>query len=96
MMEVKADDNLIDLIQSEVVNGVLYTSTSMSQAAAIDAAPRGTEASVTALMFTGAAIFGAISPVVAGRLRELHGMDGVFVRAGMQEQLKLEKVVQYF
>ncbi|MQF48919.1 MFS transporter [SAR202 cluster bacterium AC-647-N09_OGT_505m] len=57
----------------------LYSINPVMLAAAIDAAPRGTEASVTALMFTGAAIFGAISPVVAGRLRELHGMDGVFV-----------------
>jgi FSR family fosmidomycin resistance protein-like MFS transporter len=57
----------------------LYSINPVMLATAIDAAPRGIEASVTALMFTGSAIFGAISPVIAGRLRELHGMDGVFL-----------------
>ncbi len=57
----------------------LYSVNPVMLATAIDAVPRGTEASVTALMFTGSAIFGAISPVIAGRLRELHGMDGVFL-----------------
>ena len=51
----------------------------MLLATAIDAVPRGTEASVTALMLTGPAVFGAISPVIAERLRELYGMDGVFL-----------------
>ena len=57
----------------------LYSVNPVMLAAAIDAVPRGTEASVTALMFTGSAIFGAVSPIIAGRLRELHGMDGVFL-----------------
>lgn len=60
----------------------LYSVNPVMLAAAIDAVPKGTEASVTGLMFTGPAIFGAISPVIAGRLRELYGMDGVFVYAG--------------
>ena len=45
----------------------------------IDAVPKGTESSGTAIMFTGPAIFGAIAPVLAGRLRELYGMDAVFI-----------------
>ena len=57
----------------------LYSVNPVMLATAIDAVPRGTEASVTGLMFTGSAIFGAISPVIAGRLRELYGMDGVFL-----------------
>jgi FSR family fosmidomycin resistance protein-like MFS transporter len=57
----------------------LYSINPVMLATAIDAVPRGTEASVTGLMFTGSAIFGAISPIIAGRLRELYGMDGVFL-----------------
>lgn len=57
----------------------LYSVNPVMLAAAIDAVPKGTEASVTALMFTGSAIFGAVSPIIAGRLRELYGMDGVFL-----------------
>jgi FSR family fosmidomycin resistance protein-like MFS transporter len=57
----------------------LYSINPVMLATAIDAVPRGTEASVTALMFTGSAIFGAISPIIAGRLRELYGMDGIFL-----------------
>ena len=52
-------------------------------ATAIDAVPKGTEASVTAIMFTGPAVFGAVSPVIAGRLRELYGMEGVFIFTGV-------------
>jgi len=50
-------------------------------ATALDAARRGTESSGIALMFTGQAILAAISPVIAGWLRELYGMDGVFYYA---------------
>ena len=60
----------------------LYTVNPIMLAAAIDGAPRGTESSVTALMFTGPSIFGAISPVVAGLLRTNWGMDSVFLYAG--------------
>ncbi|MQG21137.1 MAG: MFS transporter [SAR202 cluster bacterium] len=60
----------------------LYTVNPVMLAAAIDGAPRGTEASVTALMFTGPSIFGAISPVIAGYLRTIFGMDAVFIFAG--------------
>ena len=61
----------------------LYSINPVMLATAIDAVPRGTEASVTALMFTGPAIFGAISPIIAGRLRELYGMDGVFLYSAL-------------
>ena len=59
----------------------LYTVNPVMLAAAIDSAPRGMESSVTALMFTGPSIFGALSPVVAGFLRDLHGMSAVFIYA---------------
>jgi len=60
----------------------LYTVNPVMLAAAIDGAPRGTESSVTALMFTGPSIFGAIAPVIAGLLRTNWGMDAVFLYAG--------------
>ena len=47
-------------------------------ATAMDAVKKGTESSGIALIFTGQAVLAAISPVIAGRLRELYGMDGVF------------------
>ena len=61
----------------------LYTVNPVMLATALDAVQGGTESSGTALMFTGPAIFGAISPIIAGRLRELYGMDGVFYYAGI-------------
>ena len=60
----------------------LYTVNPVMLAAAIDGAPKGTESSVTALMFTGPSIFGAISPVIAGLLKANWGMDAVFLYAG--------------
>lgn len=59
----------------------LYTVNPVMLAAAIDAAPKGTESSVTALMFTGPSIFGAVSPVIAGFMRDSWGMDAVFIYA---------------
>ena len=59
----------------------LYTVNPVMLAAAIDAAPKGTESSVTALMFTGPSIFGAKSPVIAGFMRDSWGMDAVFIYA---------------
>ncbi len=60
----------------------LYTVNPVMLASAIDGAPSGTESSVTALMFTGPAIFGAIAPIIAGILRTSYGMDAVFIYAG--------------
>lgn len=57
---------------------VLYTVNPVMLAAALDATKGGTESSGTALMFTGPAILGAVSPVIAGWLRQSYGMDGVF------------------
>jgi MFS family permease len=56
----------------------LYTVNPVILAAALDATKRGTEASGVAIMFTGSAILGAVSPIIAGKLREDYGMDGVF------------------
>ena len=56
----------------------LYTVNPVMLATALDAVKGGTESSGTALMFPGPAIFGALSPVIAGRLKEMYGMDGVF------------------
>ena len=56
----------------------LYSVNPVMLAAAIDAAKRGTEGSVTAVVFTGGAIFGSASPVIAGWIRGPYGMDGIF------------------
>lgn len=61
----------------------LYSVNPVMLAAAIDAAPSGTEASVTALMFTGPAVFGAISPIIAGLMRDNFGMEAVFLYASV-------------
>ena len=34
-------------------------------------------------MFAGSAVFGSISPIIAGWLRESFGMDGVFYYSGI-------------
>ena len=56
----------------------LYSVNPVMLATALDAAKKGTEGSGVALMFSGSAIFGAVSPVIAGWLREHFTMDGVF------------------
>ena len=61
----------------------LYSVNPIMMAAAIDATKKGTEASGVALMFAGSAIFGSISPIIAGWLRGSFGMDGVFYYAGI-------------
>ena len=61
----------------------LYSVNPIMMAAAIDATKKGTEASGVALMFAGSAVFGSISPIIAGWLRESFGMDGVFYYAGI-------------
>ena len=61
----------------------LYSVNPIMMAAAIDATKKGTEASGVALMFAGSAVFGSISPIIAGWLRGSFGMDGVFYYAGI-------------
>jgi MFS family permease len=56
----------------------LYSVNPIMLAAALDAAKKGTEGSATALVFTGGAIFGSLSPTMAGWLRQNYGMDSVF------------------
>ncbi|MFH1141618.1 MAG: MFS transporter [Chloroflexota bacterium] len=60
----------------------LYTVQPVMLAAAMESTKGGTESSITALMFTGPAVFGAISPVIAGWLRENYSMDAVFCYSG--------------
>ncbi len=61
----------------------LYSVNPIMMAAAIDATKKGTEASGVALMFAGSAVFGSISPIIAGWLRGTFGMDGVFYYCGI-------------
>ena len=56
----------------------LYSINPVMMATALDAVKKGTEGSGVAVMFTGSAVFGAFSPLIAGRLKEGFGMDGVF------------------
>ncbi len=60
----------------------LYTVNPVMLAAAMESTKPGTESSITALMFTGPAVLGAISPVIAGWLRGSYGMDAVFIYSG--------------
>ena len=56
----------------------LYSVNPIMLAAALDATKKGTEGSATAIVFTGGAIFGSLSPIIAGWLRQNYGMDSVF------------------
>ena len=61
----------------------LYSINPIMLATSLDATPVGAEASTTAIMFPGPAIFGALSPVIAGYIRETYGMDSVFIYIGI-------------
>ena len=52
-------------------------------AASIDCSRKGIEGSGVAVMFSTGALFGGISPIIAGVLRQNHGMDGVFYYCGI-------------
>jgi len=52
------------------------------QAAAMDQIDRGSEGSGTALMFSGGALIGSTSPIVAGVIYHSHGFTGVVWMAG--------------
>ncbi len=56
----------------------LYSVNPIMLATALDATQKGMEGSATALVFTGGAIFGSLSPIIAGWLRQNYGTDGVF------------------
>ena len=60
----------------------LYSVNAIMLATAVEASKKGTEASGVALIFSGGAVFGAISPVIAGWLRQVYGMEGVFYFSG--------------
>ena len=51
--------------------------------ACIDCSRKGLEGAGVAIMFSTGALFGSISPIIAGLLRENHGMDGVFYYSGI-------------
>ena len=60
---------------------VLFSVNSIMMAAAMDAVQPGTEGSAVAMLFTGGAVVGAISPVVAGAINGQWGFTGVVVYA---------------
>lgn len=61
---------------------VLFSVNSIMTAAAMDAVEPGTEGSAIAMLFTGAAIVGAFSPIVAGWVNSEAGFSGVVLYAG--------------
>ena len=48
-------------------------------AAAMDQVPKGIEGTGTALMFSGLAIIGSLSPIVAGAIYEMNLFEGVVI-----------------
>ena len=61
---------------------VLFSVNSIITAAAMDVVEDGTEGSAIAMLFTGGAVVGAISPVVAGWVNGTWGFSGVVLYAG--------------
>ena len=62
---------------------VLFSVNSIITAAAMDVVEDGIEGSTVAMLFTGGAIVGAISPVVAGWVNGTWGFSGVVLYAGV-------------
>ncbi len=52
-------------------------------AGAMDQVDSGTEGSATALMFTGGSVIGALSPLLAGKIFEISGFEGVIIYCGL-------------
>ena len=61
---------------------VLFSVNSIMMAAAMESVAGGSEGSAVAMLFTGGAIVGAISPVVAGAINTQWDFHGVVVYAG--------------
>ena len=61
---------------------VLFSVNSIMMAAAMESVAGGSEGSAVAMLFTGGAIVGAISPVVAGAINSHWDFHGVVVYAG--------------
>ena len=52
-------------------------------AAAMDMIDKGSEGSGTALMFTGGAVIGSLTPIAAGFINQSNGFEGVVIFAGI-------------
>ena len=52
-------------------------------AAAMDMIDKGSEGAGTALMFTGGAVIGALTPIAAGFINQSNGFEGVVIFAGI-------------
>ena len=61
---------------------VLFSVNSIMMAAAMESVAGGSEGSAVAMLFTGGAIVGAISPVIAGAINQTWDFHGVVVYAG--------------
>ena len=51
-------------------------------AATMDQVERGSEGSATALIFSGGSVVGAMSPIVAGKIFEINGFEGIILFCG--------------
>ena len=76
-----ADDGPALTVALALLGTVLFSVNSIMIAAAMDAVRGGTEGSAVAMLFTGSAVVGAVSPVIAGWVNGLWGFSGVILYA---------------
>ena len=77
-----ADSGFALTINLALLGIVLFSVNSIMMAAAMESVAGGSEGSAVAMLFTGGAIVGAISPVVAGAINTAWDFHGVVVYAG--------------
>ena len=77
-----ADDGIELTLTLALLGVVLFSVNSIMVAAAMESVAGGSEGSAVAMLFTGGAIVGAISPVLAGAINASWDFDGVIVYAG--------------
>jgi FSR family fosmidomycin resistance protein-like MFS transporter len=76
-----ADEGPALTVTLALLGTVLFSVNSIMTAAAMDAVERGTEGSAVAMLFTGGAVVGAVSPVIAGWVNGNWGFSGVILYA---------------
>ena len=74
-----ADEGPALTVTLALLGTVLFSVNSIMIAAAMDAVRGGTEGSAVAMLFTGSAVVGAVSPVIAGWVNGNWGFSGVIL-----------------
>jgi FSR family fosmidomycin resistance protein-like MFS transporter len=77
-----ADDGIALTITLALLGVVLFSVNPIMLAAAMESVADGSEGSAVAMLFTGGAIVGAISPVLAGAINSTWDFEGVIIYAG--------------